>query len=76
VAVVLDALAEESENYRVNFEKERRVWFMKVKNIIEESPIVLFMLGTPESHRQDDSTGKVVGLLRRYGVEYTHYNVG
>jgi hypothetical protein len=49
VGIIFDALAEESELHSINFEKDKKIWHPKVKSILTESPVIVFIKGTPEN---------------------------
>jgi hypothetical protein len=48
VGTVLDRVCTESEVQRSAFEQEKQVWHPKVKSILEESAVIIFIKGTPE----------------------------
>ena len=49
VGTIFDSLAEESETHRITFEQERKIWHPKVKSILTESPVIVFIKGTPQA---------------------------
>lgn len=61
--------------YRIGFEKEKKVWFTKISSIIQESPVILFMPGTPQTPNQCGNSSVLLDILKKHGVEYTYYNV-
>lgn len=46
VGIIFDSLAEESESFRINFEQQKQIWHPKIKSILNESPVIIFIKGT------------------------------
>ena len=71
---MLDSLVEDSENYKVGFEKEKKMWQPRLQALIKESSVTLFMHGSAQNHHSDDSA-KLLQLLEKYKVQFTSHNV-
>jgi Grx4 family monothiol glutaredoxin len=74
VGLILDALTEEAENHRANFEQERKVWHPKIKSILSESAVIIFIKGTAENPKCG-FTETLLKLLNDQQVEYTYYDI-
>jgi hypothetical protein len=48
VGTIFDALAEEAETHLAVYEQEKKVWHPKIKSILSESPVIIFIKGTPD----------------------------
>ena len=74
MGVIFDSLAEESEVHRFNFEKEKKVWHPKIKSILNESPVIVFIKGTPDNPKCG-FTETMLNLLKQQQIEFTYYDI-
>ena len=74
VGTIFDALAEQSEASALNFEKEKKIWHPKVKSILEESPVIVFIKGTPQNPKCG-FTETMLSILKEQQVEFTFYDI-
>lgn len=71
VGIVLDALAEESENYRCSFEKEKASWLERIGNIVRDEPVFVFAEGRQETM----SNNHLIEILGKHRVDFRYQNV-
>lgn len=74
VGVIFDALAEEAETHAMNFEQEKKIWHPKIKSILSESPVIIFIKGTA-SEPKCGFTETMLNILKEHQIEFTFYNI-
>ena len=74
VGIIFDSLAEESEAHLLNFEQEKKIWHPKVKSILNESPVIVFIKGTPENPKCG-FTETMLKILKENQIEFTYYDI-
>jgi Grx4 family monothiol glutaredoxin len=72
--IILDGLAIVSEEERVWFEAEKAVWHPKIKSILEQSQVIVFIKGT-ESEPKCGFTETMLEILRGHQVEFAFYDI-
>lgn len=73
IGLVFDSLAKLSEEHKVQFEKNVSIWHPKVKQLLEDSPIILLAKGPQNT--EEESTKKIVEILTNNQLQYSYHNV-
>lgn len=71
---IFDTLSRVSEEHKQNFAKEQAIWHPKVKSIIESSPFIAFIKGTPEEPKCG-FTRTLLEIFKNHQIEYTYYDI-
>jgi glutaredoxin-related protein len=58
----------------LNFEQEKKIWHPKIKSILGESPVIIFIKGTA-SEPKCGFTETMLKMLKDNQIEFTFYNI-
>jgi glutaredoxin-related protein len=74
VGVVFDALNDEILTFRDNFTKDKALWHPKIKSILNESQVVVFIKGTADAPKCG-FTETMLKILEDHQISFTFYDI-
>lgn len=73
-ATIFESLEDQIQLFQANFQKNQAIWHPKIENILQSTPFIIFVKGTP-ANPKCGFTSQLLEILDAHQIEYSHYDI-